>query len=105
MGAGGHDKQEVVINGISSLDEPSIEWGWHKHSKKIGQWVGWLFTLFLLAMIIGNHEGNVENLWVIAIALVLAIWLVLKARTPDPKVEEAKRSRVAEMPSGHYTLR
>lgn len=104
MGAGGHEIQEVVINDVSSLDEPSVEWGWHQHSTKIGQVVGWLFVVFLLAMLIGNHEGNVENLWLVAIAVGTGAWLILAARKRDPASEEAKTTRVYEVPHGHYTL-
>ena len=33
--------------------------------------------LVLLAMIIGNHEGNVENIFLIAIAGLIALMLVI----------------------------
>lgn len=104
MGAGSHDTQEVVINDVSSLDEPSVEWGWHQHSRQVGVFVGGFFVLFLLAMTIGNHEGHVETLWLVSIAVITAIWMALSLRKKDPKAEEAKQNRVFEVSEGHYSL-
>ncbi len=37
---------------------------------------GVLVTLILLAMSIGNHEGNVENIWLIGLAALLVAIMV-----------------------------
>lgn len=99
---GHHTTQDVVVDGISSADEPSVEWGWHQHSRKVGLPVGGFFVLFLLAMLIGNHTGNVENIWLVGIAVGLAIWMFLALR--PQKDRTAERSRVFELPADHYSV-
>ena len=103
MSADGHHTiKEVVVDGISSLDEPSIEWGWHQHSRKVGLAVGGFFVLFLLGMLFGNHIGNVENIWLVAVALLLAAWMAVSLR--PKKDEHAKRTQVFGLPSDHYSV-
>lgn len=103
MSADGHHTiREVVVDGISTLDEPSVEWGWHQHSRKVGLAVGGFFVLFLLGMLFGNHIGNVENLWLISIAVLLACWMAISLR--PRKDHKAKRSKVFELPGDHYSV-
>ena len=52
------------------------EWGWHGETGKFGRAGAWIATLILLTFIIGNHEGNMENLWIIGIAAVMVIILI-----------------------------
>jgi hypothetical protein len=33
-------------------------------------------AVILLAMLIGNHEGNTENIWLIGVALALIGWVL-----------------------------
>ena len=102
MSADGHSTKEIVVDGISSLDEPSVQWGWHQHSTKVGWAVGGFFVLFLLGMLFGNHVGNVENLWLVAVAAVLLFWMVLSLR---PKKDRyAKSHKVYAVPSDHYSV-
>lgn len=99
---GHHTSKEIVVEGISSVDEPSIEWGWHKHSAKVGWVVGGFFVLFLLGMLFGNHIGNVENIWLVSIAAFLAFWMIRSLR--PRKDETLKKSRIFEVPSDHYAV-
>ena len=99
---GHHTSKEIVVDGISSLDEPSVEWGWHQHSTKVGLVTGGFFVLFLLAMLFGNHIGRVEDIWLISVAVILAIWMFLSLR--PKKNETVKRSRLYEVPSDHYAV-
>ena len=102
MSADGHSTKEIVVDGINSLDEPSVEWGGHKHSAKVGWAVGGFFVLFLLGMLFGNHIGNVENLWVVGVAAVLLLWMIISLR---PKKDTfARRHKVYAVPSDHYTV-
>ncbi|HJC30122.1 MAG TPA: DUF2631 domain-containing protein [Candidatus Dietzia intestinipullorum] len=103
MSADGHHTiREDVVNGISSVDEPSVTWGWHQHSRKVGVAVGGFFVLFLLGMLFGNHLGHVEDIWLVAMAVFLAIWMVLALR--PQKDDSAEKSKVYELPSHHYAL-
>jgi hypothetical protein len=56
------------------------DWGWHGETGKWGRIGGWIATLAVLAYLVGNHEGRVENLWVLGIALLMVIILLWDAR-------------------------
>jgi hypothetical protein len=70
---------------VDTRDEPSADWGWHQHFPRMRQVAGWITVIVLLLMNIGNHQGHVEDLWLIGIAVVIAGALVhdlVKRRTP-----------------------
>lgn len=99
---GHHTSKEIVVGGISSLDEPSVQWGWHQHNRKVGLVVGGFFVVFLLAMLFGNHVGRVEDIWLVSIAVFLAVWMFLSLR---PKKDDSlKKARVYEVPADHYSV-
>lgn len=52
------------------------DWGWHREFKVLPRVVGWLAVVSLLAMIVGNHNGQVENLWVLGTAAVIVAVLI-----------------------------
>ncbi|MGZ8179954.1 DUF2631 domain-containing protein [Williamsia sp. SKLECPSW1] len=56
-------------------DAPSARFGWHGESKTTMRVSGWISGLILLAMIIGNHKGHVEDWWLVG--FTAALWLVL----------------------------
>ncbi len=56
------------------------DWGWHGETGKWGRIGGWLATLFMLTYLIGNHEGRVEDLWILGIALVMVLILLWDIR-------------------------
>ncbi len=56
--------------------EPSVEWGWHGTFPRAARIGGWAFVVIFLTMLIGNHEGRVEDLWLIGLALLTAGVLV-----------------------------
>lgn len=61
---------------VDPRDEPSAEWGWHGQFPAARQAFGWVVVGSLLVMLIGNHEGNIENFYLIGIAAALAGVLV-----------------------------
>jgi len=61
---------------VDTHDEPSAEWGWHGAFPKGLKIAGWLSVLATLSMLIGNHQGRTEDIWVIAFAAGLALLLV-----------------------------
>lgn len=71
------EKQETSgIGVVDPRDEPSSEWGWHGRFPKITRAGGWFVAFALFIMLIGNHENNTENLWLIALGLgVVALLL------------------------------
>jgi hypothetical protein len=64
--------------------EPSAEWGWHGTFPRTARIGGWFIAAVLLLMLIGNHSGRVEDLWLVALAAVVIGMLVsdqMKRRT------------------------
>ncbi|NLG54176.1 MAG: DUF2631 domain-containing protein [Rhodococcus sp.] len=66
----------LVVNGVDTADVPSAAWGWSGESFRTYRVAGWASFAFLLLMLIGNHEGHVETLWLIGFALLLLLFLV-----------------------------
>ncbi|MGY1711826.1 DUF2631 domain-containing protein [Geodermatophilus sp. SYSU D00758] len=51
------------------------DWGWHGETGKWGRTTSWIAILFIAAYLIGNHEGRVEDIWLIA---VVGLMILLK---------------------------
>ncbi len=65
--------------------EPSVEWGWHGGFPRGTRVAGWLTAAALLFMLIGNHQGRIEDLWLVGIALLIIgglVWDRIRSRTP-----------------------
>ncbi|TKJ35906.1 DUF2631 domain-containing protein [Blastococcus sp. CCUG 61487] len=56
-------------------EEPE-DWGWHAETGRKGRIGAWIAVLITLSFLIGNHEGRVEDLWVIGFAGIMVIILV-----------------------------
>jgi hypothetical protein len=74
-------------------DAPSEEWGWHGSFREfapIGSRIMlWTAVVVIFIMIFaGNHVSNVENWWLGAIGILLAVWLL---RTDGRKRKERRR--------------
>lgn len=63
--------------GVDPEEEPSVEWGWHGGFPRGAVIAGWISTAIMLLLLIGNHEGRTEDLWLIGVAAVMAGGLVL----------------------------
>lgn len=88
-----------IYNGVSTADEPSAAWGWHDLGRKpvvIGAIVGGLFLLFML---VGNHKGHVEDVWLIALAVLMFLGAAIVAF--QPKLTQSKRVTAHNKPAGH----
>ncbi len=60
-------------------DEPSAEWGWHggfPRGMVIGGWVS-VFILIVMNFTNNNLTNNTANVWLIGLAVVMAIGLVM----------------------------
>ena len=83
-GPDGHGAVEVARHAAVvsyNPDAPSEEWGWHGHwgefaprGKAMLLWLG-VIGLVCLALF-GNQVSNVEDYWVIGIAILMAGWIV-----------------------------
>ncbi|MGY1636356.1 DUF2631 domain-containing protein [Geodermatophilus sp. SYSU D00742] len=49
------------------------EWGWHGETGRAGRIASWIAILFMLAYLVGNHEGRVEDYWVGSIVLLMVL--------------------------------
>jgi Protein of unknown function (DUF2631) len=61
---------------VSPVDEPSVEWGWHGGFPK-GTVIGGVITIILcLAFIPGPYQSRTQDIWLIAIAIGIALAIV-----------------------------
>ncbi|MFW0784671.1 DUF2631 domain-containing protein [Gordonia sp. CPCC 206044] len=58
------------------VDAPSARFGWHGQARKSFMIAGWFCVIALLCMMIGNHIGHVEDIWLVVIAAFVAYFLV-----------------------------
>ncbi|WP_051580858.1 DUF2631 domain-containing protein [Pseudonocardia acaciae] len=61
---------------VDPEDEPSAEWGWHGGFPRGMIIAGWLSTIIMLLMLFGNHQGRVEDVWLVAVAVLMAGGLI-----------------------------
>ncbi|MBO0850336.1 MAG: DUF2631 domain-containing protein [Pseudonocardia sp.] len=61
---------------VDPEDEPSAEWGWHGGFPRGIIVAGWISTIIMLLMLIGNHQGHIEDVWLVVIAILMAGGLV-----------------------------
>ncbi len=74
-------EEAVVRAGAHPVEhERPEDWGWHGETGRWGRIGGWIATLIVLAYLVGNHEGRVEDLWILGIALLMVIVLLWDAR-------------------------
>jgi hypothetical protein len=69
---------------VDPRDEPSAEWGWHGTFPKAIRVAGWLTAIAMLLMLIGNHRGHIEDIYLIATAAVIVLALIrdrIRSRT------------------------
>ncbi len=63
---------EVVRHtGVDVEDVPSAEWGWSKENPRLIHLGGILAAIFMLCMLRGNHVGKVEDIFLVAFAVVI----------------------------------
>lgn len=70
---------------VDPHEEPSYEWGWHGQLPKGTRIAGWLSAIFCFLMLIGNHHGQTENIWLVASGVsIIALLLWDAARRKKP---------------------
>lgn len=94
-----HKPASQVFDGVSTDDVPSAGFGWSRISRSGVQIAGWISVLFLLAYNFGNHKGHVETIWLIALAVVIALGLVIYAL--QPKLSQVRTLTARNQPVGH----
>ncbi len=61
----GREMAHVAPDSHPVEHERPEDWGWHGETGKWGRIGGWIAVLVTLTFLIGNHEGRVENLWIL----------------------------------------
>lgn len=61
-----------TVTKVDPAEVPSAAWGWSGESRRTYQVAAVFVIIALLGMLIGNHSGNVENLFLIGFAALLA---------------------------------
>lgn len=72
----GREMGHVAPDSHPVTEERPEDWGWHGETGKWGRVGAWFAVIALLSFMLGNHEGRVENLWVIGIAVVMVLVLL-----------------------------
>jgi hypothetical protein len=65
---------------VDPEDEPSVAWGWHGGFPRGTLIAGWFSVVALLLMIIGNHEGHIEDIYLVGTAIVVAFGLIRQTK-------------------------
>lgn len=70
-------EEGVVRAGSHPVEhEEPADWGWHGQTGRKGRVGAWIAVLVTLSYLVGNHEGRVEDLWVLGVAILLITILV-----------------------------
>ncbi len=62
--------------GVDVEDVPSANWGWSKENHRVIHIGGILAAIFLVAMTHGNHQGHVEDIFLIGFALAILTFVI-----------------------------
>lgn len=93
------DDAPQVYNGVSEADVPSAKFGWSELKPATIQIAGWISVAFLIAYNFGNHQGHVETIWLISLAVLIALGLILFAIRPE--LSTARTVTAHNKPVGH----
>ena len=72
----GREEAVVRTDAHAVEHERPEEWGWHGEMGKWGRRLAIIPILFTAAYLVGNHEGRMEDLWLIATVALMILILV-----------------------------
>ncbi|GGK96195.1 DUF2631 domain-containing protein [Nocardia jinanensis] len=70
---------DKVVTKVDPAEVPSAAWGWSGESRRTFQVAAVVVIIILLGMLVGNHDGKVEDLYLIGFAAALAILVIRDA--------------------------
>ncbi|WP_278263875.1 DUF2631 domain-containing protein [Nocardia sp. AG03] len=73
--------ERPVATTVDPAEVPSAAWGWSGESRKTARIAAWAVIVALLGMTIGNHQGHVEDIFLIGLAALMAAILVIDSLT------------------------
>jgi hypothetical protein len=76
------DREEGIARaGATPIQhERPEDWGWHHEMGKYGRIALVVPIVFLFAMLFGNHDGRVEDIWLVGSAIALIVLLIWDVR-------------------------
>lgn len=80
----GSELEKRPANAVDPHEEPSAEWGWHGGFPLGTRIAGWVVAVIMFLMLIGNHTGRTEDLWLITVGVFIVGALIydrIRART------------------------
>lgn len=97
---GGHGvAKPEVFDGVSEAEVPSARWGWSMLHRRTVVTSGLVGTLAILSLLFGNHQGNVENYYLIGLAAVVllgTLWVAFQ-----PTLTQTQTVTARNRPHGH----
>ncbi len=71
-------REEAVVRvGEQPVEhERPEDWGWHGETGRKGRIGAWISVGILLLYLYGNHEGRMEDLWLVGIAGIIVLILI-----------------------------
>lgn len=67
---------DKFVTKVDPAEVPSAAWGWSGESRKTFQVAAVVVIIILLGMLKGNHDGRVEDLYLIGFAAALAALVI-----------------------------
>ena len=62
------------------VHERPEDWGWHGEAGRTGRVFGWILAVVLLTLMVGNHEGRVEDIYLVLASATLIVTLLWDIR-------------------------
>ena len=73
--------ERAVATSVDPAEVPSAAWGRSGESRKTFRIAAWVVIVALLGMTIGNHQGHVEDIFLVGLAALMALILVVDSLT------------------------
>jgi hypothetical protein len=67
-------------HGVDPYEEPSVDWGWHGGFPNGTRIFLGITAVMCLLMVIGNHRGKTEDIYLVAIGVGLLVLLGVQER-------------------------
>ncbi|GAA4389548.1 DUF2631 domain-containing protein [Tsukamurella soli] len=65
------DLERQSTSKVDLADAPSRDWGWHGTNRNAARIAGIVVAICLVCMLHGNQIGHVEDIWLVAFAVVI----------------------------------
>ncbi|MEV0028020.1 DUF2631 domain-containing protein [Nocardia sp. NPDC050793] len=68
--------ERAIVTHVDTAEVPSAAWGWSGESRRTFRIAGWIVAFALVAMVIGNHKGRIEDVYLVGFAALIVVILV-----------------------------